>query len=212
MRRQFGAAWAEAELVGTRQLLDEPLDSYWQVGPRATLGYSYGHGSEATLAYQWSQLAYDTRAQVDLSGAELPNTSLAMQVHLVELALSHNWDELRRWQTTTRLSYEAERDNGSGFYDYDVARITQQVRFRVPTWDITAQAQAGWYNYPYQTVSSIDTTRRHRTLVTGSLRIAKKLSKRWKVHATYHYDRSLSNLEFDDYQASTVLGGVGYEF
>lgn len=212
VRKQFGAFWAEGEAVGTRQILDEPLDSYWQVGPRATLGYTYGRGSEATFAYQWSNLAYDTREQVDAMGAALPGTELALRVQAVELALTHVWDEKRHWQTSTRLGYEANLDNGSGFYDYGLYRIAQQVRYRAPTWEVTAQARVGFYDYVTQTVSATDPSPRQRTLVTASLRAEKKLTKHWRIHAAYHYDRSLSDLDFDDYAANMVMGGVGFEF
>jgi hypothetical protein len=212
VRKQFGAFWAEAEAVGTRQLLDAPLDSFWLVGPRALLGYGYGRGSEVTLAYQWSHLAYDTREQVDTAGAAIPGTELALRMQGVELALSQVWDEKRRWQTTTRLGYEANLDNGSGFYDYDVFRFVQQLRFRTPTWEITAQVRVGYYDYATQTVIATDNSPRERTWITASLRAEKKLTSHWRLHAAYYFDRSRSDLDFDDYRANMVLGGVGYEF
>ena len=75
----------EGELSATRQWLDAPLDSFWQFGPRAVLGWGWGHGSELALAYQYSRLDYDNREQVDRTGAPIANTMLALNTHVAEL-------------------------------------------------------------------------------------------------------------------------------
>jgi len=76
----------EGEMDGTRQWLEEPLDDYWQYGPRAVAGYGWEHGSELTLLYQWSRLDYDHREQADRMGAAITNTSLSLNTHLTELS------------------------------------------------------------------------------------------------------------------------------
>lgn len=212
LRKQLNAFWVEGEAIGTRQILDAPLDSYWQLGLRTAGGYTFGYNSELTLAGQWSDLEYDSREQADSLGASIPGTSLALQGTTVELALSHIWDQQRRWQTSTRLGYEVNIDNGSGFYDYNVFRLAQQLKYRRPTWEVSAQARVGFYDYATQTVSPTDPSPRQRTLVTASLRAEKKLTKHWTVYATYLYDRSLSDVDFDDYAANTVMGGVAFGF
>jgi len=88
-RKKLGDYHVEVEMIGTRQWLEAPLDSYWQVGPRLAAGRAYGFGSEATLSYSWSQLNYDTRLQSDRAGNPLTGTSLALQTHLTELSLTH---------------------------------------------------------------------------------------------------------------------------
>lgn len=211
-RKTVGSGWVELELVGTRQILETPLDSYWQAGPRLATGLNYGRGSELSLAYQWNYLGYDAREQSDLAGMPLTNTVLALQTQGPELAWTHVWDEQRRWQTVSRLGYENTCDNGSGFYDYELYRAYQQLRYRSPSWEVSAQAAVGFYDYAHQTVSTTDSSARQRTLVTFSVRAEKKLAKHLKVHASYSLDRSVSEMEFDNYLANTVMGGFGIEF
>ena len=211
-RKTLGQTWVELEFNATRQIMSGLLDSYWTTGPRLTSGLEYGRGSELALAYQWVHLGYDTREQSDLVGVPLTNTVLALRTHAVELAWTHVWDQQRRWQTTTRLGCEANLDNGSGYYDYTLYRAYQQVRYRAPSWEATAQAGVGFYDYANQTVSATDPSPRQRTLVTFSLRAEKKLTKHLKVHANYSLDRSVSEMAFDDYLANTILGGFGFEF
>ena len=51
------------------------------------------------------------------------------------------------------------------------------------------------------------------SLVTGANRgIGLELVKHLKAHASYSWDRSFSELEFDDYQANVLLGGLIWTF
>ena len=211
-RKAMGQLWIEGEFSGTRQWLEEPLDGYWQFGPRAAIGCGWGHGSELTFSYQYSRLDYNSRDQVDASGGTLTNTALALSSHATELSLTHFWDENRRWQTIACLVYEANRHNGSGFYDYDHYRVSQQIRYRDERWEITARARLGHFDYSTQTVSDPNKASRRKTMLNLSLRAECKLAKHFKVHASYLWDRSVSNLDFDDYTASTVLGGLALTF
>lgn len=212
LRKTIDRFWIEGEFSGTRQWLDEPLDSYWQFGPRAGVGYGWSRGSELTLSYQYSRLDYDNREQVDAAVGSLTNTALALDSHSVELSLTQVWDEKRHWQTVTSLGFEANTDNGDGFYNYDHYRLSQQIRYRDADCEITARARLAHFDYSTQTVSAADTASRRKTMLNLTLRVERKLSKHLKAHASYLWDRSISNLDFDDYQASTVQGGLAVTF
>jgi hypothetical protein len=212
LRKNLGAFWLEGEFSGTRQWLDAPLDNYWQLGPRAVVGYGWGRGSELALSYQFTRLDYDHRPQVSAAGMVVTNSSLALDTHVVELALTHVWDEKKRWQTMTAAGFEASLDNGSGFYNYDHYRLSQRVRYRDENWEITAQARLSPYAYSTQTVSATDPALRCKTMIGVTLRAERKLSSHVIAHASYGWERSISNLDFDDYQASTVSGGLGLTF
>ena len=86
------------------------------------------------------------------------------------------------------------------------------MRFRDGNWEITARAKVSYYDYSTQTVSATDTDLRRKTMVSLGLRVERKLTKHLKAHASYNWDRSLSNLEFDDYEASVVMGGLALMF
>ena len=211
-RKDLGPFWVEGEWSGTRQWLASPLDSFWQFGPRAVAGFGWGRGSELLLAYQFSRLDYDTRGQVDRLGATLTNTALALNSHRVELALTQVWDERKQWQTITGLGYETSLDNGSGFYNYDNYHVSQRIRYRHEKWEITAQGRLDYYDYATQTVSTTDRALRNKTMISLLVRAECKLTKHLLAHASYLWDRSLSNLAFDDYAAGTVMGGLALTF
>jgi hypothetical protein len=212
VRKDLQPFWVEAELNGTRQLLEEPLDDYWQCGPRLSVGRSLGPRSELSLAYQWYWLGYDTREQVDAAGFALTNTSLALQTHLVELNWTQTWDTKGRWQTTTRAGLELNLDNGPGFYDYRNYRLTEELRYRAGRWEAKARARLGYYDYLSQPVSTSDSSRRERTLIAFMLLAERTLAKHLKVFANYTWEKSISNLSFDNYQASLVIGGFALTF
>lgn len=211
-RKDLRTLWVEAELSATRQILDAPLDSFWLLGPRATIGRNWGNGSEVTLAYQWSFTAYDSREQVSAAGLSLTNTSLAMQSHWTELAFTYNWDQKKRWRTVSRAGFEANLDNGSGFYNYYNYRFAQEIRFRPENWEVKARGGIGYYDYLTQTVGFADGAHRRKTMVVLGLSAEHKFTKYVKAFASYSWERSISNLEFDDYEAGIVTGGLGVTF
>ena len=49
-------------------------------------------------------------------------------------------------------------------------------------------------------------------MVTLGARVERKLTKHLLAQADYTWDRSFSNLDFDDYQASTITGGLALTF
>jgi len=212
VRRTFEAVWIEGEISGTRQWFDAPLDSYWQFGPQLAVGHGWGRGSEASLSYRFSRLDYDSREQVNLSGAAITNSSLAMDIHDVELSLTHYWDQKKHWQTITTAGLEANFDNGSGYYDYDNWYFSQRLRYRADKWEATVQSRVSYFDYLHQTVSDTDSDARRRTAVNLVARVERKLTKHFMVYVSYIWDRSFSNLDFDDYQANTFMGGLAVMF
>lgn len=212
LHKTFDPIWLQAELTATRQWLDSPLDSYWQFGPRAVVGHGWGYDSELALAYQYSRLDYDNREQVSASGQALTNTSLTMNTHFVELSVTEVWDPKKHWQTISTAGFEATLDNGSGYYNYNCYRLSQRLRFRDEQWEVVAQAGVNYYDYSIQTVSATDLSLRSKTMITLLLRAERKLFKHLMAQAGYSWDRSISNLDFDDYRAGTVTAGLALTF
>ena len=149
---------------------------------------------------------------MDAGGLTLTNTSLALQTHLVELNWTQTWDAKKRWQTATRAGLELNVDNGSGFYDYRNYRLSEELRYRVERWEAKARVRLSYYDYLTQPVSVDDPSRRERTLIALMLLAERTLSRRLKVFANYTWEKSVSNLSFDNYQASLVTGGFAVTF
>lgn len=213
LRASFNADfWIEGELVGTRQYFESPLDDFWEGGAKLTLGRNYGNRSEATLAYQFSERFYDTRTPLTVGGAPIAGESLRFIQHGVELALRHNWDEKRRWQTVTRLGCLKNLDNGSGYFDYWKSYVRQMARYRGTKWGGRVEAKLLHYAYPIQTVSSTDARHRNRDDIIFSCGVERTLQEWLKVYVDFEHERALSNRAIERYHVNTLSGGLQFEF
>jgi hypothetical protein len=212
VRKDFGPNWAQLGFSVSRYYFREPIDDYWQGGPQLSLGRSYGHGSEVSLNYSANPILYDTREQTDTAGLPIPGTSLQFLLQTIGVSWQHYWDSQRRWRSTTRLDFGLNRDNGSGFYDYNQYVIGEHLRFKPGTWEFSVRVGAAYYDYPNQPVSPINPARRHRTQLVAALRVEKELSRHWKLFAAYDYEDSLSNLAVEQYDVNVGSAGVEFSF
>lgn len=212
VRKDFGLYWAEANLAISRNFFGSPLDDYWQGGPQLTLGRRYGQESEVSLGYQIQEAPFDSFEQARLDGTLISGTPLEFRVQSVELAWQHHWDAQRRWRSSTRLSAQWNRDNGPGYYDYFRYRLAEQLRYRAATWQVNGQLSVMQYDFDRRTVSATDLKTQRRTPFLLSLRGEKRLSKSWKLYANYDYERSLSNVAVQRYEANVGVAGIEYAF
>lgn len=212
LRKTIGPFWVEGEFSCTRQWLETPLDSYWQFGPRVAAGYGWGNGSEIALSYQHIRLDYDTRERLSPIGEAVTNSLLSLDADAFEFSITRNWDAKKRWQTVTSAGIDISGDNGSGFYGNDRVHLLQRLRYRTGKWDLMAQVMWSQYEYGIQTVSATDLELRRRNMLNLVLRAEYKFTKHLAINASWGWDRSLSNLEFDDYEATTMMGGLVWTF
>jgi hypothetical protein len=202
--------WAlQLEGAMDRQIYVEELDDYWEGSGRLSLTHQYGRRSEWSVGFQSKHRFYDTREQYDSAGFAVTNTSLLYWRPEVGGQWRHYWDEGRHWRTTTKAGLLFNRDNGSGYFDYDRVQLGQQVRWADRGWEVTAQARFGWYPYRVQEIAG---ERRDRSYVLLELRVERRLGKHWLLHAAAEREWSLSNDPLDEYDDWMLRGGVGLEF
>lgn len=206
------STWLDLEIPGTRQWLDQPLDSYWEVGSRLRMRHETKAGSEIYASYAVNERPYDTRQQASASGIGLPGTHLSFGWQQLEAGWRHYWDRSRQWRTATRGGFEVNQDNGSGYYDYRKTFVSEQLRFRSGHWELQVQGGVNYYRYPLQAVSILDPTTREKTLVNASARVTCAVARRLKVVAEYEYEQSLSNEKSDAYRVNTAQAGLEWEF
>jgi len=212
VRREAGPWYVDLSLAGSRYLFDEPLDDYWQTGPTLTVGRRVAKKTELTLTYSALPLAYDTRAEASARGVPMPGTSLRFLPHSLETGWEQTLDEPGRWRAGLRLQFQRNEDNGSGYYDYWHYRAAGHLRYKPQGWDFLMQASLGYYDYDLQTVSPTDARRRHHALALVSVRGQRVLSRHWRAFANYDFERSLSNLPLEEYQANVISVGAEYTF
>jgi len=213
LRTALGArTWLDLEGMVAYQWLDSPLDDYWENGPRLAVRHEYGYRSEIQLSYRLVGRDYATRLQVAANGDPLAGTSLAYQIHRVEVVWRQNLDQRRLWRTTTKLGLELNHDNGSGYFDYTRYFGGLQARYEGAGWEVKGQLDVSHYEYVLQTVAVDDPARRRKTSLAATLSANKKLSRRFSLFAEYEYEQSLANQESDRYNVHTVTAGLDTEF
>jgi hypothetical protein len=204
--------WAGLELGAERQLFSTPLQSYWQGGPKLILGRKWARRASLALSYSLQRRGYDHFEQIALDETPIPGTTVAFWIHRIELVWQREWDRARHWRSTTRLSYGLNRDNGPGFFDYEEYRLVEQLRYHAAPWQFEGRVGVSHYDFDRQTVGLANLSRRQRTGLTLDLRGERKLVKSLKAFVDYQYERSWSNLSFDQYQVNAVTTGVDWEF
>ena len=211
-RGDYGLAWGELEMAGTRQWLESPLDSYWQFGPKVSLGSRFGPRDDLTLSYQWTRLADDHEPDLDRQGNTVTNTHLVLGSQNVQLAWHRAWDERRQWLTTLTAGFGLDQDNGSGFFNRYAYSLSPKLEYRRGPWRLSAFLTAAAYQYPIQTIAPDSDTHRTKTWLSAHARAEWKVSKILRLLANYSFDRSFSNLDIDDYYTHTFSMGVEFQF
>jgi hypothetical protein len=211
-RGEYGRAWGELEMAGTRQLLEAPLDNYWQFGPKISLGSRFGPRDDLTLSYQWARLSYDHEPDLDSRGHTLTNTHLVLALQTVQLVWGHAWDQRSRWRTTLTAGFGIDQDNGSGFFNQSEYSLSPKLDYRAGPWKLSASLTAAAYAFPVQTVPVEGGPHRSKTWLSFRARAEWKLTKVLNLEANYSLDRSFSNLDIDDYYTHTISMGVEFQF
>ena len=152
-RGQYAPGWAELGMDGTRQLLQSPLDSYWQFGPKLSLGHAFGPRDDLTLSYLWTRLSYDHDPDLDRRGNILTNTHLVLASQTLQLAWRRAWDERSRWRSTLTAWVWLRPGQRFGFLrPLPGTRLVSKLEYRAGPWSLSASTTAGAYQYPVQTV------------------------------------------------------------
>jgi hypothetical protein len=203
--------WVQADARLNRQFFKQPLDDFWEPGGQISFGSDYGFLSSASLSYGIKQLVFDTKNQTTRDGVPLPGQPMRYTQHDAELSVRHNWDKQRRWRSTTRLGFQVNADNGSGFYDYYRYQAAQQMSYVAHGWDLRASAKASYYDFHIQRATLDDSSTRAKTLLTFSLRAEKRLFKQFKVFTEWEHERSISNRRLEEYFVNQVVAGIDFE-
>lgn len=209
-RLGLGGGWLlRLSVPVRRQLYQTDLDDYWEFGGKVELARRYGHRSEFACLWEWRERPYDTREQYDVTGMPLFGTALTYTQQELGGAWKHHWDEARRWRTTLKLTGLLNRDDGSGYFDYDRVQFSAQARWKAERWELTGRVGTGWYHYPVQRVGG---ELRQRAYVTLDLRVERRLGRHWLVYAAAAREWNTSNDPLDEYTDWVASAGVGYEF
>jgi hypothetical protein len=192
-----------------RQIYVSELDDYWEGGGRIGLVYKFGPRSEVWLGYESRHRFFDTRTQTDSEGFSIPDTSLVYWQHEIGTGWKHYWDEKRHWRTTTKVGLLLNRDNGSGYFDFERWQVAQQIRWQSGPWLATANGRLGYYHYSVQTFAD---EHRERAYYGVDLRLERRLGKYVYLFAGGEREWDFSNDPLDEYKDWMATLGVGVEY
>jgi hypothetical protein len=204
--------YVEGEAAATREIFRGGLDDEWQGATKLSLGREYGHRSDVRVSYGYTRRIFDTREPRNVTALFERGRSLVFDQQEWLLHWRHYWEARRRWRTTTRLSWLRNGDNGAGYYDFDRARVSLELLYRLPKWEALAEIRLSRFDYEWQPVDLLGGAVRERTLLQAKLRAEYEIYRSWRLFAEWEYERSTSNVAFDEYRAQTMVGGVGLDF
>lgn len=204
--------WMALETPASRQLFDSPLDDYWEVGTRLTLGQSYGRDSHLALSYGTLWRFYDQEPARTATGEAIPNETRELFQQEVRLTWRHFWDEPKHWRTTFTLAGRITDDNGGGYFDYVRPLGSAEIQYRAKPWEITAETRVAFYDFDEQTVSATNLSKRRRTDWSAEIRAERQLGKYLRLIAGFEHEQTFSNDELETYSVNTVSGSLQWEF
>lgn len=209
-RRTLSDHWAaQLEIEGRRQIYTETLDHFSEASAKAEIIYSYGNRSDVSIDWQSTVRQHDTRSQYNRDGTPRNGTDLLYYQNEISSRWRHHWDEQRNLQTTTRISARLNRDNGSGYYDYNRLMFRQQIQWEKNDWRLKITGGGSAYRYRIQ---QIDGSRISRSLLFIDTRVEKRLTPHWKIHVATRHEWNISNDPLDEYRGWTASVGTLFEF
>lgn len=206
----FSPRWeATLDVAALRQIYEQDLDDYTEGDARVFLSRTYGNRSTGGIGYQYLKRFYDTRQQTDEAGFRIPDTDLEYTQHELSGDWKHYWNKKRTWRSMTRLSGMLNRDNGSGYFDYDRVIFREQLRWDNRTWAVSTNIRLGWYTYLTQQIGD---DKRERSYATADVRVERRFWQHGVLFAAGEYEWDWSNDPLDEYRTWMALAGIGLEF
>lgn len=201
----------EAQMEGAvaRQEFEHTLDDYWEGEGEARLTRNYGVKSKVSVGYAPLCRRYDTRQQFDDNGSAVPGTELTYLQNEADGEWQHYWDAARSWRSMTKLGFMANRDNGSGYFDYDHFFFREQIRWKEGPWVVEGSVRLGWYRYKKQ---RIDGELLYRSYTLADFRCERWFGEEWNLFCAGEHEWNQSNDPLDECRSWMVKFGVGYEF
>lgn len=167
------------------------------------------------LAAAWfeSRRDYAQRPNYSASGRPLPGTVLEFRVRDAELQARSAFTAAGEWSTVLTLGRRENRDEASGYFNYDQKRGRLELWWERGRWRVGLDAETRRTAYLVQTVGAgIAPPARIADEHEATMRVEREIDARWTLHLEHRWERSRSNLAEYNYRANTALAGVQRSF
>jgi hypothetical protein len=184
-----------------------PLDDFREYNADWEMRRSLRSYGDVLVTMGYLLRDYADRPQSNASGNPIPGTLL--QVDQTSLGIGHEarggkeW----RWKTRVRTSYMENRDNGSGWYDYDRVVASADLTVDHGPWVLDTELSWRSYDYLLQRVGFGNPPLRERDEWAMFVRLERELGESWVVYAEAEFERNDSTDPFLVYDVNTVMAG-----
>lgn len=205
--------WVEADTRAKRDTFRAVREDHDEWGGGARLGRHFAERRHAlSVGVGAKRRDYAERNQVTVGGRPLPDTRLAFDQIELDARLVSEWGAARTWTSTLRSGRLRNRDNGTGFYDFDTERYGVKLVWASAPWRVEADVQHRRYTYLVQVAGTgFDPPPRRRQDTYALFRVERRWTDRLGWFAEAARDRSRSNDLAGDYDATTVFAGLSWE-
>lgn len=202
--------WFEVKPALQRERFRDHSDDHSQHFAVVTLGHTlFADRLELSVSGKALRRTYDTRPQYTVAGRPRPGTDLAFAQREAEARARVRGGEARRWSVATSVLLGTNRDNGSGFFDYQHRAVRQEFTWHSAPWSLRLVGRAGRYDYDVQTHGiGINPPFRLKEEFLVEARLVRDLSSRVSAYATFTWERSRSNDPLASYRAKTAVAGL----
>ncbi len=175
-------------------------------------GKRFKHGSIIRFNYAFAHRFFDTRVKRDTNGFPLPGTILEWNGHTVDVRWLQFLNKDKTFHIQSKWGVKWNSDNGTGYYDYSLYKISESFMFEKNKWEIAGEIAYKYYDYDIQTVSFDNLEGRYLSQTNILMKVERKINDKWEMFLEYNRERSRSNRLEDEYSANRVILGFDYLF
>lgn len=187
-------------------------DDFEDIGGRLGLGYRIGTWTAIDLKVTALQRDYATREQYTAGGRPVLGTSLSVDQRTADLRVQLGGGPESRWKLRPKVAWLEQRDNGSGYFDYNRATIGLQLTWTQAPWRFTLGGDFYHYEYLTQTVWVGQLERRKKDDFYGRIRTEYRFSESWRAHLELEWESSRTNEAYGTYDATNAFTGISWTF
>lgn len=207
--------WLQVAMPVSRWWLAAPLDDWWEFGPVVTAGFAAGPRTEFTARYGATYENHNSWTALEYADGSVPlPRKLAIFQDRAEVAWRQYWDPARRWQTASELALVDKIDNGGGYFNEYQYQVRENARWQTTNWLARVNGAMTYEDYRVQWIGRLNGETLNRNLIDLGAEVERHLWRGLRVYAKGNYQRGLSNADLgaSNYHATTVIGGVRWDF
>lgn len=194
-------------LTGYREDFREVLGKNWKGVAEVAWRRPIRPHSDLELSLAKDIRDHDDRVQRDEFGRPVDGTILKNDRDAAALEYIQQWGKTQAVETILQLQYLENRDNGSGYYDYDQWSLAFSAEGHWQGFESAFNVSFNQSRFLVQKAERFSTIPRERDDIAADLFFKKDLNRRFSVYLLLEFEESRSNVEEEAYDAfSSSLG------